>query len=231
VELYPLHLPEEPPLERARLEEACRSLPLFPLPGTVLMPGSLLPLHVFEPRYRALIADCIRDGRPLSICQIRPEEVGAPAGAPGLLPFAGVGLVSAHHTLPDGRYNVLVQPVGRVRILGERASGKLYREAEAELLFDVPVGAAELVAEGERVRALFHPLVGRMGKVGEGVARALGSLPPERVPEALASVVIRADDARQAFLAEPSPLRRATMVEEAVLLLLAELSGAATAEA
>lgn len=218
-------------MDRARLEEACRSLPLFPLPGTVLLPGSLLPLHVFEPRYRELVADCLRDGRPLSVCQIRPDEVASAAEAPGILPYAGVGLIGAHHQLPDGRYNVLVQPVGRVRILSEEPSGKLYRVANAELLVDEPMSPGELAGEGERVRGLFTPLVGRMGKVGEGVARALASLPPERVPEALASVVLRTDDARQAFLAEGSPVRRAAMVEEAVLLLLAELAGTATAEA
>ncbi|MFN7144830.1 MAG: hypothetical protein ACK4YP_13725, partial [Myxococcota bacterium] len=57
------------------------------------------------------------------------------------------------------------------------------------------------------------------------------SLPAERVPEALASVVLRAEDARQRFLSEGNPVVRATLVEEAVLLLLAELAGTAAAEA
>jgi hypothetical protein len=70
-----------------------------------------------------------------------------------------------------------------------------------------------------------------MGQVGESVARALRSLSPDRVPEAVASVVLRSDDARQRFLAENSPLVRAAMVEEAVLMLLAEVSGQVAAEA
>ncbi len=218
-------------MERARLLEACRSLPLFPLPGTVLLPGSLLPLHVFEPRYRQLVADCLRDKRPLSVCQVMPEDAADTAGSPRILPYAGVGIIGAHQELPDGRYNVLVQPVGRIRILTEAVSGLLYRVAIAELLDDAVVDPAELAAEGDRVRSLFTPLVGRMGQVGEGVARALRSLPPERVPEAVASVVLRTDDTRQLFLAEDNPLRRAAMVEEAVLTLLAEVSGAVAAEA
>ncbi len=217
--------------ERARLLEACRALPLFPLPGTVLLPGSLLPLHVFEPRYRQLIADCLRDELPLSVCQVLPEDAADASGSPRIFPFAGVGIIGAHQELPDGRYNVLVQPVGRVRIVSEQASGRGYRVARAELLDDLPVDHGELVAEGDRVRSLFTPLVGRMGQVGEGVARALRSLPPERVPEAVASVVLRTDDTRQRFLAEDNPLRRASMVEEAVLTLLAEVSGAVAAEA
>lgn len=218
-------------MDRARLEEACRSLPLFPLPGTVLMPGSLLPLHVFEPRYRELVADCLAQDRPLSVCQIRPEEADRAAGAPALLPYAGVGLLSAHRRLSDGRYNVIIQPVGRVRLLDESRSGRLYRVARAELLTDDPVSTGELVAEGERVRALFAPLAGRLGRVGDDVARALAALPAERVAEALASVVLRGDDERQRFLSEASPLRRAALVEEGILLLLAELAGPSTADA
>ncbi|MDP2313988.1 MAG: LON peptidase substrate-binding domain-containing protein [Pseudomonadota bacterium] len=217
--------------ERARLQEACRALPLFPLPGTVLLPGSLLPLHVFEPRYRQLVADCLRDQRPLSVCQVNPEDAEDTAGSPRILPYAGVGIIGAHQELPDGRYNVLVQPVGRIRILTESASGLVYRVAHAQLLEDATINPAELSAEGDRVRSLFTPLVGRMGEVGEGVARALRSLPPARVPEAVASVVLRTNDARQRFLAEDNPLLRAGMVEEAVLTLLAEVSGAVAAEA
>lgn len=217
--------------ERARLLAACRTLPLFPLPGIVLLPGSLLPLHVFEPRYRQLVADCLREKRPLSVCQILPEDAADASVSPRILPYAGVGVIGAHQELPDGRYNVLVQPIGRVRILSCGASGLLYRTANAELLDDVVVDPAELASEGDRVRSLFTPLVGRMGEVGEGVARALRSLPPERVPEAVASVVLRTDEVRQRFLAEDNPLRRAAMVEEAVLTLLAEVSGAVAAEA
>ncbi len=218
-------------LERAHLEEACRALPLFPLPGTVLLPGSLLPLHVFEPRYRDLVNDCLRDQLPLSVCQVRPEDAPGSVGAPRLLPYAGVGIIGAHQELADGRFNVLVQPVGRIRIVSEGPSGRAYRLAQVELLDDLEVDPAELLAEGERVRRLFTPLVGRMGQVGESVARALRSLSPERVPEAVASVVLRSDDARQCFLAENSPLVRAAMVEEAVLMLLAEGSGQVAAEA
>jgi hypothetical protein len=218
-------------MDHARLLEACRALPLFPLPGTVLLPGSLLPLHVFEPRYRQLVADCLRDQLPLAVCQVRPQEAADTAGNPGVLPYCGVGIIGAHQELQDGRYNILVQPVGRVFLLGERPGTTPYRLANAQLLEDEPVDPAELVLAGERVRGIFTPLVGRMGQVGESVARALRSLPAERVPEAVASVVLRTDEARQAFLAEDNPLRRAALVQEAVLTLLAEVSVTEAAEA
>lgn len=218
-------------MDRARLAEACENLPIFPLPGTVLMPGSLLPLHVFEPRYRQLVADCLRLHRPLSVPQLRADDGFDEDGLPSIYPFAAVGLIGAHQELPDGRYNVLVQPLGRVRILGDRPTGGPYRLARAELLVDDTVAKDVLMGAGDRIRGVFAPLIGRMGQVGEGVARALRSLPAERVAEAVASVVLRTDEARQEFLAENNPLTRARLVELAVLTLLAEVGVTAAAEA
>lgn len=218
-------------MDRARLEEACDNLPIFPLPGTVLMPGSLLPLHVFEPRYRQLVADCLRDHRPLSIPQLRPGDDLDDAGLPAIYPFAAVGLIGAHQELPDGRYNVLVQPLGRVQIFADRDVRRPYRVTRAALLCDERVSKQALAGAGDRIRGVFAPLIGRMGQVGDGVSRALRSLPAERVAEAVASVVLRADDVRQAFLAENNPLGRAEMVEQAVLTLLAEVGMTEAADA
>lgn len=211
----------------AELASACQDLAIFPLPGTVLMPGSLLPLHVFEPRYRQLVSDCLRDNAPFSVPQLRPDEVAdgysTPAGRPALYEYASVGVVGAHQQLADGRYNILVQPLNRIRIVEELESSRLYRRVRAELLPDTAADDEELKRVGERVRGAFSPLVGRMGQVGEGVARALRSLPPDRVSESVASVVLRDDDLRQAFLAECNPIERALMVEIAVLTLLADV--------
>ncbi len=217
-------------MELARLREACAALPLFPLPGTALMPGSLLPLHVFEPRYRQLVTDCLRDGGPLSVPQLRADAVDA-LGRPAYYGYASVGTIGAHQELDDGRFNVLVQPLARIRIVDEAASTRLYRVARAEVLTDIPHTPRHLERVGERVRALFRPLVGRMGELGDGVARALQALPAERVPEALAGIVLRQDHARQAWLADDDPVTRASRVEEAVLTLLAEVATSTPAEA
>jgi Lon protease-like protein len=208
-------------VESALLAEACKALPLFPLPGTVLMPGSLLPLHVFEPRYRRLVADCLREHLPLCVPQLRSDAALDGRGRPAYYPYAAVGVIGAHQTLDDGRYNVLVQPVARVLIEDEGPSERLYRVGHARVLRDAPCDPAELRAVGERVRTLFSPVVGRMGEAGSGVARALAALPADRVAEAVASVVLRDDDARQAFIAEDDPAVRARMVEAAVLTTIA----------
>lgn len=216
-------------MDRERLADACRALPLFPLPGTLLFPGSLLPLHVFEPRYRALVADCLRDERPLSVCQIRPSEIHLAAGSPGILPYAAVGIIAAHELLADGRSNILIQPIGRVRIDADRATDTLYRIADAELLVDRPVTAAELAARGEELRTLLLPVLTRGGDRAANLIQAVRSLPAERVPEAIASVVLSEDDARQAWLAEDDPLRRADLVEAGILARIAQNQPAAEA--
>lgn len=209
-------------MDRTSLADACRALPLFPLPGTVLMPGNLLPLHVFEPRYRQLVRDCLGSGGPLSVPEVRAGPDLDLSGAPPFLPYAGVGVIAAHQARPDGRFNIVLEPLGRVRIVEELAdTGHPYRVGRAELLEDEPVSELELGRVGERVRGLFATLLGRSGPQGAGMLAALQSLPNTRVPDALAVVAFQDVDARQAFLREDNPLRRAALVESAVLALLA----------
>lgn len=219
-------------MDRTALEEACKALPLFPLSGVVLMPGNLLPLHVFEPRYRQLVRDCLGSGGPLSVPQINPSAGADPGPAPPILPFAGVGFITAHQERSDGRYDIVLEPLGRVRIVEElKDTGHPYRVGRAELLEDSPVVERDLAREGERVRGLFGALLARSGPKSQGMLRALGSVAPTRVPDAMAAMAFRDDEMRQAFLAENDPLRRAHMVEDAVLMLLAEAPGGTVAEA
>jgi ATP-dependent Lon protease len=130
-----------------KLHESLAALPLFPLPQAFLFPGALLPLHVFEPRYRALLRDCLAIHRHMAIVQI----LGAgPDGSPRIAPVAGVGVILDHQTLPDGRSNLVLQGRGRVR-LQELEFVAPYRRARAELLADDDVR----IPEHEKV-ALVH---------------------------------------------------------------------------
>ena len=219
-------------MDRTALEEACKALPLFPLPGTVLMPGNLLPLHVFEPRYRQLVRDCLGSGGPLSVPQIKPSAGADPGPAPPFLPYAGVGQITAHQERPDGRYDIVLEPLGRVRIVEElKDTGHPYRVGRAELLDDTPVDERALARVGERVRGLFATVLSRAGTSGQGIQRALSTLEPRRVADAVAAIAFRDDTLRQGFLAENDPIVRAGMVEDAVLTMMAEAPGATAAEA
>src|SRR5258707_5074427 len=106
------------------LAPALEALPIFPLPQTVLFPAALLPLHVFEPRYRAMVKDCLATHKAMAIALIRDSSerhADEASGAlhrrrhPEIAPVAGLGVIIDHAQLADGRDNILRQGPCRVR--------------------------------------------------------------------------------------------------------------------
>jgi ATP-dependent Lon protease len=146
-----------PPTSTRDLRAAMRELPVFPLPQAVLFPGALMPLHIFEPRYRQMTKDAIDTHGVMAIAHITGAapagEEGSPIdpnGHPAISVVAGVGVIVESQQLPDGRYNILLE--GRARAhLTELPFVPPYRRARGELLEDrhveVPsVDHASLVA-------------------------------------------------------------------------------------
>lgn len=123
------------------LAPALPALPLFPLP-TVLFPGALMPLHIFEPRYRAMVRDVLDSHRALAIVLITDPKALDAHGHPRIAQVAGAGLIVDHVELPSGRFNVLVR--GRARVhLDELPFGETpYRRARATVIVPPP-GEAE----------------------------------------------------------------------------------------
>jgi Lon protease-like protein len=210
-------------MDRSELVKACETLPLFPLAGTVLLPASLLPLHVFEPRYRQLVQDCLGSGGPLCVPEVAEGGAVDMRGAPPILPYASVGFITAHQSRPDGRYNIVLEPRARIRIVEELAdSGHPYRVARAEVLEDESVSEWDMQRIGERIRGLFAAHLATRGPEAQGLAKALGGLQASRIPDALAGFVFEDASERQQFLAENNPLARARLVEGAAMMHLAE---------
>ena len=113
-----------------------RRLPIFALPGVVLMPETLLPLHIFEPRYRAMVADALEGDRTIGMALMKPgwEEGGRD---PEVFSVGGAGeIVDAEH-LDDGRYNIVLRGRFRYRILQEGSTDP-YREARVEEVASLP---------------------------------------------------------------------------------------------
>lgn len=109
--------------------ETTTRLSIFPLPGAILFPGLQLPLHIFEPRYRALVGDSlVRDRRIAMIQPQRPEE-----GSP-LFSIGCVGRIGDVEALEDGRYNVVLEGESRFRLLRERDAGTAFRQIDAEII-------------------------------------------------------------------------------------------------
>ena len=107
---------------------------LFALPNLVFFPSAVQPLHVFETRYRQMVADALAGDRLISLVLLRPGWECDYEGNPAVHPTACVGRIVADQELPDGRYNLLLRGLARVRVEAEVPAGKLYRVARAPLL-------------------------------------------------------------------------------------------------
>jgi Lon protease-like protein len=196
-----------PPLEpRAALLRATSSLKVFPLHGVAVLPGTPTPFHVFEPRYRALVRDALRGDRILAVPNVRSAE-GLREQHAALRPVAGACLLEHHEELGDGRFDIVVRGLGRVRLLEELPAEKPYREFHAELLEDRwPPGGPEAVGdELESLRQLVLELSTR--------------LPAESGAPALAEAVAQMKDASAiadlvAAAAISEPAARVAVLEE-----------------
>ncbi len=122
--------------KESSLEDALDAIPIFPLPQVVLFPEAVLPLHVFEPRYRAMLKDCLATHGALVIANIVGGE--DEYGRPRIAPVAGGGIVIEDQTLADGRANIVVLGKARLR-LEELApdESRPYRMARATVLEDL----------------------------------------------------------------------------------------------
>ena len=117
-------------------------LSIFPLPGVILFPGLQLPLHIFEPRYRALVGDVLARDRRIGMIQPQRSAEGAPLFAIGC-----VGRIGEVEALEDGRYNIVLDGEARFRVVREIETATSFRKVEAELIGD---DADEVLSSIER---------------------------------------------------------------------------------
>jgi Lon protease-like protein len=111
-------------------------LSIFPLPGALLFPRMHLPLHIFEPRYRAMISDAMARDRRIGMIQPRANKVGR-RDTPPLFEVGCVGKIGEFEASEDGRYNLVLEGLALFRIVRELDVTTAFRQVEAELL---PVG-------------------------------------------------------------------------------------------
>lgn len=209
------------PLSPSELAE----LPVFPLPRCVFFPGSTLPLHLFEPRYRALAEHCSGAGpRAMAIALLQPGYEADYEGRPPIHAIAGAGRIIAHEKNADGTHDVILHGTQRVQLHELDASTSPFRLARATALTtqddNVPKGdllalfsCASRVAEVVRRR---HP------EFSLGVTPAD---PPAYIADILADRFVAEPARRQAILEALDPKLRIGLVTEAIgelLLMLAE---------
>lgn len=114
----------------ARLER----IAVFPLPGVCLFPGTLLPLHVFEPRYVQMLKHCMQHERSIAIASLAPT----PSDPDALRPIMGVGVILAARETDKQTWNIIVRGVDRAQLRFEHPQTHLFREIAVHRLMDNP---------------------------------------------------------------------------------------------
>ena len=211
--------------ERA-LREAVGRLPMFPLPGVVLFPHALLPLHIFEERYKKMARDLLSSNRYLAVAlldgrnEAKRDDV-RPEVHPDVHPIMGVGEVVMAHELPDGRFNLVVRGRARVRLIEEVVSQEPYRLISAALLPDLPVTApAELADSDQALRALVGRLADALPDGGELLRQVVASQEtPEQLADVLAAALVPDAERRQKLLETRDVVRRVEVVTAEVVAM------------
>jgi ATP-dependent Lon protease len=132
---------------------------LFPLPNLVLFPGVIQPLHIFEPRYRALMRDALESDGLIGVATLKPGD--QEGKVPPVFSTMCIGKIVTHAELPDGRFNLLLCGARRARIIREIPSSGPYRMADVQLIDADPLKARDQDTEPlrRRVLHLFRRLV------------------------------------------------------------------------
>jgi len=141
-------------------------VPVFPLPTVVLFPKALLPLKVFEPRYRAMVKDVLDSYGFIAMGLLKPGWEKDYFGSPDVFPVVGVGRILEYRSEPDGTYRIVLWGERRAEIR-EWVTGRPYRTARVEPVpEEEPAAAGEREALRERIRTELNCLISRDEEVG-----------------------------------------------------------------
>jgi ATP-dependent Lon protease len=125
---------------------------LFPLPDLVMFPSNLLPLHIFESRYREMLEDAMQGDQLITMATLLRGFEHEHLSRPPIAPVVCIGQVAAHEKTDQGTYNLMLVGLRRARILYEIEPVRPYRRAKVQIIGDVSSGAYQAGSElGERL--------------------------------------------------------------------------------
>lgn len=184
-------------------------MPLFPLPTVVLFPNVFLPLHIFEPRYRQMVADALNGDRMIGMVLLKPGFEAEYEGQPAVYEIGCSGLITHVERLPDGRFNIVLRGLEKFRLIEEEeafASSGGYRRGLVSLLED-PLSDEQreiLQEERGRLEELLRPSLERLG----GESPLPQAMPDDDLVNALAQYLEFEPIEKQALLEREGPLAR-----------------------
>ena len=200
-------------------------VPIFPLPDVTFFPHTLLPLHVFEARYRVMVIDALERDRRLAVVKLKPGFEATYAGKPDVHPVAGLGEIVSCERLATGRYNILLRGQSRVRLEQELPSDTLYRLVRGRRLADSEPATDVAPALG-RIRASCKTLLSALSRPADLLDTALAEgQAPGVIADRVAAAVLPDADTRQRLLETLDVAARVTTVADALETLVKELKG------
>ena len=200
-------------------------LPIFPLPDLTFFPHTLLPLHVFEARYRAMITDCLARDRRLAVVGLKPGYQASYDGKPPVYGIAGAGRIVRCERLASGRFNVLLKGEHRIRIDREMPADTLYRMVSATTLDDVGADRPALPTLADTIRKRCLQILEALGRGGVEMGESLEAVQsPAELGDQVASGVIPDPAVRRALLEEMDVERRLERLTAALDDLLRQLT-------
>lgn len=187
-------------------------VPLFPLPGVVLFPRAVLPLHVFEERYKAMTADALDGKRQIAMALLRPGWEKNYYGKPEIEPVVCVGRILTHEALADGKFNFLLQGVARATIAREY-DGKPYRVADLETLKEIPAKPSMLNASRKLLAdVLENALSASMPGAKQFLGMLSTALPTDAIVDLIAFHLLEDVPTKQMILSDGDVGRRIELV-------------------
>ncbi len=206
--------------------ETLAALPIFPLPNGVLLPGGLLPLHVFEPRYRELTRDCLAGHQYMGVARLRPGFETTYYGRPPVFDRFGVGRIICSEELRDGRFALLLRGIARVEIARELPAEHLsYRRVEARLLPDSQIAEREAFELHRRLIQLCDRLAAVIDHGGPQLREMVREVnDPAACADAIAAALVTNADARQELLESLDPTVRIQRTLSHISHMLCELA-------
>jgi len=191
------------------------AVPLFPLPNVVLFPRAVLPLHIFEDRYRAMTADILEGSGQLAMALLKPGWEKNYHGRAEIDPIVCVGRILTHERLADGKYNFLLQGHTRARIVREHDHHP-YRIAHLEPLQETPIDELDLLTCRHRLISVFDSGSLLATVIGRQFRQLLSSaLPTADIADLIAFNFLDDVQLKQSLLADTDIIRRVTRTVEA----------------
>jgi len=194
------------------------SIPIFPLEDVMLFPGMSVPLHIFEPRYKAMIADALKGNRIIGMVLLRPGYEKDYERSPSVFQVGCAGVINEVEELPNGEYNIVLGALGKYRITREEAS-RPYRIAHVTAIADEVADGDQsaLHARRQRLEALIRESGGRTGLRG-----VPDNITDDRLVNGISQLAHIDELDRERLLEQPTPLARADALIAILEKMIAE---------